>query len=207
MRTRKPFHRVCATPSPWQYGAVAEERSPIDVVRMSSSQITAASIDQAASLLRELVAQGAALGWQEPPPRDEVEALLREVADGSAHGDACLVAGILESRLVGIGYWRRYARATHWPHVDIEKVAVAPEMQGHSLGRRLMEELVAAARDANAEVITLDLRADNDRASALYESLGFVRYGVLPRFVAVGADRYDKYFYALDLRKSPSAVQ
>ncbi|WP_433825030.1 hypothetical protein ACQP2E_23130 [Actinoplanes sp. CA-015351] len=32
------------------------------------------------------------------------------------------------------------------------------------------------------------------------ESAGFTRYGRLPAFVAVGAERYDKLLYALDLR-------
>ncbi len=119
-------------------------------------------------------------------------------------GDACLVAAIDHDSLVGLGYWRRYSRPTHHPHVDVEKVAVAPAAQGHRLGHRIMEELLEAARDARVEVVTLDLRADNHRAAALYESLGFEQYGVLPRFVALGADRYDKYFYALDLRNKAS---
>jgi len=63
-----------------------------------------------------------------------------------------------------------------------------------------MTELVAAARAARVEVLTLDLRGDNVAAAALYESLGFRRYGRLERFVAVGDDRWDKLFYALDLR-------
>ncbi len=64
-----------------------------------------------------------------------------------------------------------------------------------------MIELVEAATDAGVEVLTLDLRGDNIQAMALYESIGFKRYGPLERFVAVGARRYDKVFYALDLRQ------
>jgi hypothetical protein len=68
-----------------------------------------------------------------------------------------------------------------------------------------MTALIAAARTAGVEVevVTLDLRADNTRAAALYESLGFHRYGRLARFVAVGDRCYDKLFYALDLRSQP----
>jgi len=179
---------------------VVQSRNLADVVRVSPSGLTGAVIAQATSLLRTLVAGGAALGWVEPPSAVEVEGLLREVVDASATGDACLVAAIDSHGLVGLGYWRRYSRPTHSPHVDVEKLAVAASAQGHHLGRRIMTELLKAAREAHVEVVTLDLRADNDRAVALYESLGFERYGMLPRFVAVGSDRYDKYFYALDLR-------
>ena len=63
-----------------------------------------------------------------------------------------------------------------------------------------MTELISAAIDCTVEVLTLDLRADNARAIALYESMGFQAYGRLERFVAVGGNRYDKRFYARDLR-------
>jgi ribosomal protein S18 acetylase RimI-like enzyme len=49
-------------------------------------------------------------------------------------------------------------------------------------------------------VLTLDTRGDDDRALTLYRSLGFSEYGRLTDFVAVGERRYDKVFYALDLR-------
>ena len=181
-------------------GAMSEERNPTEMVRVPVGGLTGELAAQGASLLQELVARGAPLGWVEPPPTAEVENLLREVAEASTRGDACLVAAIEGDALVGLGYWRRYSRPTHRPHADVEKVAVASDAQGRHVGRRIMEELLEAARDARIEVVTLDLRADNHRAAALYASLGFERYGALPRFVAVGAERYDKHFYALDLR-------
>ena len=85
-------------------------------------------------------------------------------------------------------------------HADIEKVAVEPRRQGQGIGRAVMAELVAAAREAGVEVLTLDFRADNQTAAQLYASLGFEQYGRLRGFVAVGDLRYDKVFYALDLR-------
>jgi len=132
-----------------------------------------------------------------PGPRAAL-AVATEAAGPAPHAAAGAEAGA--GRLVGLAYWRRYDRPTHWPHADVEKVAVSPARQGHGLGRRLMATLIGAARAARVEVLTLDLRADNERAAALYESLGFRRYGRLPGFVAVGDRRYDKLFYALDLR-------
>lgn len=159
----------------------------------------------AVRLLRELVASGAALGWVEPPSSAEVLALLAQVQGEAARGDAALVVASTgavddEAGLAGLGYWRRYERPTHRVHADLEKVAVDPRHQGHGLGRALVTALVGAARDVGVEVLTLDVRGDNAVAVGLYESLGFVRYGRLERFVAVGEARYDKLFYALDLR-------
>jgi ribosomal protein S18 acetylase RimI-like enzyme len=161
--------------------------------------LTGAELADATTLLARLVAGGAALGWVDPPTSAEVTALLRDVWT-AAPGDAALAVATDDSRLAGLGYWRRYDRPTHRPHADVEKVAVAPDAQGRGVGRRLMTELIAAARSAGVEVLTLDLRGDNERAAGLYESLGFQRYGRLPRFVAVGDRRWDKLFYALDLR-------
>jgi ribosomal protein S18 acetylase RimI-like enzyme len=154
----------------------------------------------AAELFRRLVADGAALGWVDPPSVAEVTALLGEVTAAARDGDAALAIVAEDGRVAGLGYWMRYARPTHRPHADIEKVAVDPDFQGRGVGRRLMAELIAAARAARIEVLTLDLRGDNERAAALYESVGFRQYGRLPDFVAVGERRWDKLFYALDLR-------
>ncbi|HWC84221.1 MAG TPA: GNAT family N-acetyltransferase [Pseudonocardiaceae bacterium] len=146
------------------------------------------------------MAGGAALGWVDPPDAAEVAVLLDEISAAAVAGDACLVAAWDGDRLAGFGYWSRYARPTHRPHADLEKVAVAPFAQGRGVGRALLNELISAARDARIEVLTLDFRGDNNRAEALYRSLGFVEYGRLPRFVAFGERRYDKVFHALDLR-------
>jgi ribosomal protein S18 acetylase RimI-like enzyme len=166
------------------------------VRRVGRDELTGPEIADAAALLSRLVAGGAALGWVDPPGPEEIHWLLTGVAGDD---DAVLVVAGEDGRLHGLGYWRRYDRPTHRPHADVEKVAVDPSHQGHGFGRRIMSELIAAARDAGIEVLTLDQRADNTRAAALYESLGFRQYGRLERFVAVGDQRWDKLFYALRL--------
>ena len=160
--------------------------------------LTDPEIDSAAAMLAGLVAGGAALGWVDPPAPDEVRRLLDEVA---ADADAVLVVAAEDGKVAGLGYWRRYERPTHRPHADVEKVAVDPAAQGHGVGRRVMTELIGAARRAGIEMLTLDLRGDNLRAAALYESLGFRQYGRLERFVAVGDRRWDKLLYVLDLTR------
>ncbi|MGV0806348.1 N-acetyltransferase family protein [Mycolicibacterium setense] len=151
-------------------------------------------------LLQRLVAAGAALGWVDPPSAAEVADLLEDVVQATAAGDSALIIAEVDGEPAGFGYWRRYTRPTHRPHADVEKVAVDTRWHGVGIGRRLMQELIRSAAESNVEVLTLDLRGDNERAARLYESLGFKRYGMLERFVAVGEQRYDKLFYALDLR-------
>ncbi|MER6438533.1 MULTISPECIES: N-acetyltransferase [unclassified Streptomyces] len=157
--------------------------------------------ESAHRILADLVAGGAALGWVEPPSPDEVAELLGHVMTAARNGDAALRAAYLGRRLVGLGYWLRYARPTHRPHADLEKIAVDAAAHGRGVGRALTTALVADARAAGIEVLTLDARGDNTGALHLYRSLGFTEYGRLPRFVAVGEHRYDKVFFMLDLRR------
>lgn len=178
---------------------MASQEHDVHVVPIGVEEI-GALVGPAAALMRQLVSDGAALGWVDPPPDEEVAALLQDVAEGSRGGDSCIVAASQGPELVGIGYWRRYTRPTHHPHADVEKVAVKAGRQGRGIGRALMTALVATAAESGVEVLTLDLRGDNDRAASLYRSLGFRQYGRLERFVAVGAARYDTLFYSLDLR-------
>lgn len=159
-------------------------------------------VGSAHRILADLVRGGAALGWVEPPGREEVAGLVDDLLGAARVGDAALRAAFLGGRLVGLGYWRRYARPTHRPHADLEKLAVDASAHGRGVGRALTAALVADARGAGIEVLTLDARGDNAGALRLYGSLGFTEYGRLPDFVAVGERRYDKVFCMLDLRRA-----
>jgi ribosomal protein S18 acetylase RimI-like enzyme len=166
----------------------------------ADAELTPALLADATRLLADLVADGAALGWVEPPPVAEVTALLREVVVAAGRGDAALAVAGDGEELHGLGWWRRYSRPTHRVHADLERVAVRSDAQGAGLGRALTAMLVEQARAAGIEQLTLDLRGDNAAAMHLYESLGFRVYGRLPEFVAVGRHRFDKVFCVLDLR-------
>ena len=67
-----------------------------------------------------------------------------------------------------------YAGLDHGGEVsDVMTIAVHPRGRGHGLGQRLLDELVARARQAGAQRIMLEVRADNAAARGLYERSGF----------------------------------
>lgn len=70
---------------------------------------------------------------------------------------------------------------------DIQTIAVAPEFQGTGQGRRLMEALIAAARELRVRQLFLEVRADNQVARALYVSLGFEEIGRRPGYYQPGS--------------------
>lgn len=159
-------------------------------------------VQQVTSLLGRLVDGGAALGWVSAPTTGEIGELVERLAAGAESGEAATAIARRGDEITGFAYWTRYTRPTFRPHVDIEKVAVAPEAQGSGVGKGLMKALIQAARQHGTEVVTLDLRGDNTAAIGLYESLGFTRYGRLSDFVAVGQERFDTLLYSLDLRSA-----
>ena len=78
-----------------------------------------------------------------------------------------------------------------WHVVDelhLLNVAVAIDARRRGVGRALMEDLLAYAREHAVMRILLEVRAGNEPALALYESLGFERFNVREGYYADGED-------------------
>ena len=84
-------------------------------------------------------------------------------------------------------------------HVVRLTIAVQEGHQGRGVGRALMNELLRWAREApQVEKVELQVRASNDRAIALYRSLGFVEEGRKTRRLKIGPNEYlDDVYMAL----------
>ena len=65
---------------------------------------------------------------------------------------------------------------------QVQNIAVAPDQRGRGVGRLLMQHSVELAGQKGAEYLALEVRSSNVPAIALYESLGFVRSGIRPRY-------------------------
>ncbi len=84
-------------------------------------------------------------------------------------------------------------------HVVRLTLAVHEGHQGQGVGRALMNELLCWARsNPRVEKVELQVRSSNDRAIALYRSLGFVEEGRKTRRLKIGPDWYiDDVYMAL----------
>jgi RimJ/RimL family protein N-acetyltransferase len=77
---------------------------------------------------------------------------------------------------------------------------VADRAAGRGIGRALLQACIAEARAADGlEMLTLSVSAGNGPAEHLYQSAGFVRYGILPRAVKLGGRYHDKHLMVLTL--------
>lgn len=64
----------------------------------------------------------------------------------------------------------------------ITNVAVSPDCRRQGIGRALIEELAQRARAQGLSFVTLEARASNAPAIALYEGAGFDRVGMRKNF-------------------------
>ena len=72
-----------------------------------------------------------------------------------------------------------YAGLCDYPdEAFVQTIAVARAAQGKGIGAQLLTALLAEASRRRHSRVLLEVRADNDRAIALYERFGFRRSGI-----------------------------
>ncbi len=65
---------------------------------------------------------------------------------------------------------------------DITNVAVLESRQSRGIGRQLVQALLQKTGERSVTRMHLEVRQSNERAIALYESLGFRRIGIRPGY-------------------------
>jgi len=163
--------------------------------------------DQVHRVVAAVVGLGGAVGWVAVPDRAECDRWLTERVGEVAAGRSRVALVSAGGRLAGLGRWSWYASPAVAVNADVRQVMVHPETRGRGLARALVAALVQDARAHRVETLTLDVRGNNHAAMALYESVGFQVVGRLPDFVAVGAERWDRVLYRLDLRSAQAPVR
>jgi RimJ/RimL family protein N-acetyltransferase len=113
-------------------------------------------------------------------PLDETRAFVFGMIE---KGNPQFVA-LADGKVVGWCDISRHGFPSH-AHAGKLGMGIVPAYRGQGLGRRLIEATLQAARDAGMERIELSVHADNGRAIALYEKVGFVREGLARRSVRI----------------------
>ncbi len=76
-----------------------------------------------------------------------------------------------EGTLVGVG------GISHGPDAELMTIAVASHLRGRGLGRVLLDALLAIPVQFDADVVFLEVRANDAGAQRFYETAGFVPVG------------------------------
>ena len=78
-------------------------------------------------------------------------------------------------------------------------ITVLRDYWGRGIGTGLMEKMLAFCRESGAELASLEVRSDNERAKALYRKFGFVSYGTFPKFFKIDGKYFDVDCMTLEL--------
>ncbi len=113
------------------------------------------------------------LTFLEAPPLESVRTFVLDMIE-NGHPQVVAVAG---GDVVGWCDIRRYPQPTH-AHCGTLGMGIIPGYREKGLGTRLIRAAIGQARDRGFHRVELHVHADNLRAIALYEKVGFVREGL-----------------------------
>ena len=130
-----------------------------------------------------------------------VEEMARRLRPDPATGTVTL--GAFDPDLVGTVGLLRESGLKMQHKAMVWGVYTVPEVRGRGVGRALLTAILAHARTVpGLEQVHLTVTTVNPIAQALYESFGFVTYGVEPRSLRL-AERYlDERLMVLMLRET-----
>ncbi len=137
---------------------------------------------------------GGGFGWLALPSRDMLERYWQGVMTMPAR---ILFVARLDGVICGTcQLWKPPINNEAQAHcVQLTTNFVAPWARGHGLAKMLLEEAEKVALEEEFAVINLDVRETHDLAIKLYESLGYVRFGVHPYSVRLPEKIVKSFYY------------
>ena len=111
-------------------------------------------------------------------------AMLMQICSG-------LVYAVDEEDVVGTMSFSSYERP-RLAHRGEIAVSVKKSMWGNHIGTRFMEAMLDFAKHtAKVEIVSLEVRSDNERAIALYKKFGFETIGTFRGFLKINGQDVD----------------
>jgi ribosomal protein S18 acetylase RimI-like enzyme len=134
-----------------------------------------------AEILAETVAAGGSVHFMDPTPMDKAEAYWAKALAGAAAGDRVVLGAFTNGRLEGTVTLFLDTPPNQPFRAEIWKLMVAPAARRNGLARQLMLAAEALAAEKGRTLLNLDTATEGG-AAELYESLGWLRAGVIPDY-------------------------
>ena len=130
---------------------------------------------------------------------EEADTPLPTIADrlgaDARDGNSFVLAAVLDDALVGLAACFRNTRLKERHRASIGGMYVAPEARGRGLGARLLDAVVARARQwPGLEQLTLTVVPESAAARRLYLRQGFQPFGRAPRAFRQGERYFDEEY-------------
>jgi len=150
------------------------------MIERLSSPVSDRDIRALGELLVDAVDAGAAISFLAPLTLARAEQWWRRTLTAIESGSIFLVARDIDG-IVGTVQMHP-AWAPNQPHrADVAKLIVHRRGRRAGVGKRLMQSIENAARQAGFTLLTLDAK-ENGAAVQLYRHIGWTEVGVIPRY-------------------------
>ena len=90
---------------------------------------------------------------------------------------SCWLVAVDSSKVVGY-----VGSQTVCGETDMMNIAVYPDNRRQGIAEKLIEELIIGLKNRGSHCLSLEVRASNEAAKALYEKLGFTQIGRRPNY-------------------------
>ena len=142
---------------------------------------TERELEALADVLVDCVEGGASVGFMHPLTRERALGFWRCVAEAVARGERILFVAEDDEGICGT-VQLILAQPENQPHrADIAKMLVHPDARRRGIGAQLLRFTEESARAAGKTLLVLDTATGGD-AERLYERLGWLRAGVIPKY-------------------------
>jgi len=167
-------------------------------IRFLEAPEAAPHLEDLVELLRDSVDTGASVGFLPPLQRAEARAYWEDVVAAVGAGSHSLALATVDGRAAGTAQLVEAGKANARHRAEVSKVLVHSAFRRRGIGAALLCALEARARERGKRTLVLDT-LEGDSGEQLYQSLGWIRAGVIPEYaqVADGSLRSTVVYYKL----------
>ena len=171
-------------------GAASEHRLSVERI----SEFTDDDLGALCEATNAAIIDGGGFGWINPQGHVSLESYFRGVL---LVPERQLLIGRLDGVIVGAAQLVRPPRNNEAQAfaATLQHAFVAPYARGFGLARLLTSRVEDAARALGYHVLNLDVRETQEAAIALYESMGYIRWGVHPAYARAGGRTVRGIYY------------
>jgi len=158
-------------------------------------QISPADLNDLCDAADEAIEAGGGFGWINLPARDVLERYWRGVL---AVPERHLLLARLDGAVCGAAQIVEPNRNNEAQAFMATLLAafIAPAARNNGAGRKLTQTAEQLALEMGYKVLQFDVRETQDAAIHLYESMGYVRWGVNPLYAQADGRMIKGYYYS-----------
>lgn len=167
-----------------------------DIVIRTLPRLEASHVAQLADVLIDGVEGGASVSFMLPLTRERAMAFWNKVAAGAAAGERVVLVAEDSEGICGTVQLILDLPENQPHRADVAKMLVHRRARRRGLGEALMRAAEVEAKKRARTLLVLDAVTGGD-AARLYEKLGWIKVGDVPRFALMpdGAECGTTYYY------------